>query len=249
MKDWFDVEEFWVDFYDFLFSPSQFEKAEGEITQLLNLVGDVGPDILDLCCGPARHSVLLAQKGYQVTGVDNSNYILRKAKENCRRRQVTVRFVKKDMREYVQPGSYDLILNLYTSFGFFKNQNDDRRVVRNMYNNLKIPGKVVVELMGKEILARVFQETASAVLDDGSIIVQRHKIINNWSEVENEWILLKGGKYKTYRFNLRLYSAVELQILFAACGFQNIKVFGGFNGVKYDNNAQRLVLLAEKVKE
>lgn len=249
MNDWFADEEFWVDFYDFLFPPSQFEKAEVEIIQLLTLVEDVGQDVLDLCCGPARHSVLLAQRGYHVTGVDNSKYILGKAKENCRRVQVTVEFVEKDMREYVQPGSFDLILNLYTSFGFFNNQNDDRRVVQNMYNNLKTSGKVVVEMMGKEILARVFQETAGTVLDDGSIIVQRHKIINNWSEVENEWILLKEGKYKTYRFNLRLYSAAELQNLFAGCGFKNIKIFGGLNGVKYDNKAQRLVLVAEKVKE
>ncbi len=246
MVEWFANETFWVDFYDFLFHPSRFEEAEAEITKILNLVQVGGKEVLDLCCGPGRHTVAMAKRAYQVVGVDKSKYLLSQAKDRCSQEKVTVKLIESDMREYVEPNRFDLVLNLFTSFGYFKDPGDDAKVVQNIFQSLRKSGKVLLETMGKEIIARIFLESVSTDLDNGKTIIQRHKIKNNWSEIENEWIILQNEEYKKYVFTHRLYSAVELVRLFEDNEFKNIQIFGNLDGDKYDNESQRLILVAEK---
>lgn len=246
MTEWFADETFWIDFHDFLFPTDKFANAEEEINKIINLINADIKDILDLCCGPARHSVLLAKRGYNVTAVDKSKYLLARAKEYCKKEEVNIPLIERDMRDYIQPNSYDLVLNLFTSFGYFEDPNDDLKVVQNIYTNLRTSGKVILETMSKEILARIFNDTSSTILDNNVTIVQRHKIINNWCEIENEWILLKNNEYRSHKFKHRIFSALELKNIFEYCGFKNVRFYGNLDGSDYNNNAERLILLAEK---
>lgn len=246
MKEWFGNEDFWIDMYEYLFPFSGFSRAEKEADDILVLTGFSGSEILDLCCGPGRHALVLAQKGFKVTGVDRSPFLLNKAKARCEKEIKSIRFIEEDMRNFSQAENFDLAINLFTSFGYFEHQKDDEAVLRNIFESLKSGGKVVMELMGKEILSRIYRETISTTLENGSILVQRHKILNDWSNVLNEWILLKDNSYKIYSFNLRIYSAAELKSLYRAAGFSNIKVYGSLKGNEYDEKAERLVIVADK---
>ncbi len=91
MAEWFDDENFWKKLYPFLFAPEQFDKAEEEVEKILNLTSFRGDSVLDLCCGPGRHAVLLAKRGLSVIGVDKSKFLLRKARERSRKENVRVR--------------------------------------------------------------------------------------------------------------------------------------------------------------
>lgn len=246
MKEWFGNEDFWIDMYDYMFPASRIQKSEEEVEDILTLTDYNGSEILDLCCGPGRHGISLAQKGYNVTCVDKSPYLLNKAKARCKEENLTIRFIEEDMRKFSRPGKYDLVMNLFTSFGYFENPRDDEVVLRNIFESLKPGGKVVMELMGKEILARIYQETISTKLENGATLIQRHKIINDWGNIWNEWILLKENEYKKYSFSLRIYSAAELKNFYRAAGFNNIKVYGSLNGAVYDEKSERLVIAAVK---
>lgn len=246
MKEWFGNEDFWIDMYEYLFPSSGFSKAEEEADDILVLTGFSGSEILDLCCGPGRHALAFAKKGLNVTGVDRSPFLLNKAKVRCQKDNISIRFIEEDMRKFSQAENFDLVINLFTSFGYFENQEDDEIVLKNIFESLKPGGKVVMELMSKEILSRIYRETISTTLENGSILVQRHKIMNDWGNVLNEWILLKDNKYKIYFFNLRIYSAAELKRLYLAAGFNNIKVYGSLKGTVYDEKAERLVIVADK---
>ena len=79
---WFENEAFWETFYDFMFSPARISSAPDEIERVLKLCGVYEGRVLDLCCGPGRHSAVLAQKNFTVTAVDRSPFLLSKAREH-----------------------------------------------------------------------------------------------------------------------------------------------------------------------
>ncbi|MGH7558948.1 MAG: class I SAM-dependent methyltransferase [Gemmatimonadota bacterium] len=110
MAKWFEDESFWETLYPIMFSEERFQSAEDQVENILNLTGFGGRDVLDLCCGPGRHSVLLAKKGFNVTGVDRSAFLLRKARAHADRENVQVEWVEQDMRNFVRPDAFDLVL-------------------------------------------------------------------------------------------------------------------------------------------
>lgn len=246
MAEWFSNETFWADAYDFLFGQDKFDRSEEELKDILDLIEFKGHYILDLCCGPGRHSTTLAKMGFDVTGVDKSSFLLNKAKHLSKSIGLKVNFIEEDMRSFSQPNSFDLVLNMFTSFGYFEDQNDDITVLQNIYDNLKIGGQLIIESMSKEILSKVFQDTTSTLLDDGTLFVQKHKVFNDWGMISNDWYILKDNKYKKYSFTHRLYSAVELKLIIESVGFKDVRFFGTIKGAAYDNKAQRLVLIANK---
>src|SRR5438132_4677071 len=85
--------------------------------------------ILDLPCGQGRHAIELARRGYDVTGVDLSPYLLGVAKARAEAAGVGVRWLEGDMRRPVGGGPFDLVLNLFTSLGYFFDADDDLQVV------------------------------------------------------------------------------------------------------------------------
>src|SRR5689334_1899405 len=103
MSVWYEDEGFWRDNYEVMFSDDAFRRAADDIDQVLALSGTQPRRVLDLCCGPGRHAIPLAQKGLEVTGVDFSSFLLDKARENARAADVTPEFVRADMRSFVRP--------------------------------------------------------------------------------------------------------------------------------------------------
>ena len=83
MTTWFEDESFWEKLDPFMFPDQRFEIADEQIEKLLGLVGFSGSTVLDLACGPGRHSIALAKQGLQVTGVDLSSFLLERAREGA----------------------------------------------------------------------------------------------------------------------------------------------------------------------
>src|SRR5678816_4345560 len=125
MTEWYADDDFWARIYPVLFSHELFERAAAEVDAVLALTGVRGGRALDLCCGPGRHAVPLARHGFKVTGVDLSGFLLDEARSRAAAAGVDVEWVAQDMRTFVRPGAYDLIINLYTSFGYFSQEADD----------------------------------------------------------------------------------------------------------------------------
>lgn len=246
MAEWFEDEHFWIELYPYLFSQDRFENAEHQMDQVLKLVQLHGNAVLDLCCGPGRCALALARRGFAVAGVDRSAFLLEKARALARSQGLEIAWFQQDMRHFVQPQAFDLVLSMFTSFGYFEKKAEDLQVLRNIFASLKPGGVLVMELLGKEILARIFLATMSEAVEDGALLVQRHEITDDWTRVRNEWLLIKGQVAKTFRFDLNIYSAQELKELLRQAGFQKVQVFGNLDGIPYDTSAQRLIVVAEK---
>ena len=244
--EWFENEEFWRDFYQYMFSAERFAAAKDEVSRIIELTQLSGGQLLDLCCGPGRHSVEFAQRGFEVAGVDRSEFLLDRARQHAQASGVSIEWIKEDMRRFVRPAAFDLVCNLFTSFGYFENEQDDLTVLKNIYASLRDNGLLVLETLGKERLARVWQSAMCFDLPDGSVMVQRPQVRNDWSRVRTEWILLKDGQSKTAVFEHWIYSGRELKERLLISGFKQVQLFGNTQGAPYDLDAQRLVAVARK---
>jgi hypothetical protein len=84
------------------------------------------------------------------------------------------------------------------------------------------------------------------VLDDGTMIVQRPEICDDWTRVRNDWIIIKGSQAKTFKFHHTIYSGQELKDRMEQVGFDSVKLYGDLDGRPYDSNAQRLIITGLK---
>jgi SAM-dependent methyltransferase len=245
-KEWFDDDTFWQNVSPFLFSEARLAQAAADVDGALTLAAPSGLAALDLGCGPGRCAVPLALRGYQVTGVDRTKYFLDKAKARARSAAVPLELVLADMRDFVRPESFDLAVSLFTSFGYFDDKSDDLKVLKNIQVSLKAGGVVLIDIVGKEVLARIFTTTTSDRLPNGSVLVQRHEVFDDWTRVQNNWLMIRKGRAKNYSFHHTVYSGEELRALLAAAGFIDTRLYGSLTGETYGPAATRLVAVARK---
>jgi SAM-dependent methyltransferase len=243
---WFADEAFWMGSYSIMFPESRFLAADAEVEQILALVQRGEGHVLDLACGPGRHSIPLAQRGFTVTGVDRSAFLLERARARAAECGVTFELLQADMRDFRRPDSFDLALSLFTSFGYFREDADNQRVLDNVAASLRPGGNFVLDMMGKEVLARIFNPTASSEVPEG-IVVQRRRVADDRSRIENEWILLRDGTARAFRFDHWIYSAREIKHMFTQAGFADVQVFGNYMGAPYGPEASRLVVVGRKL--
>ena len=246
MSEWFEDESFWKIMFPFIFPPERIDSA-GEEVDFISALAKFGEgDVLDLCCGPGRHSVAFAKRGANVTGVDRSAFLLEQAANHAQGNDIEVEWVHQDMRQFVRPDSFDLVLNMFTSFGYFDDKDEDIAVLQNVFDSLRPGGQFLLETASKEWLAKVFQPTTAEETSDGKLLIQRHEIIDDWSRIRNEWIVVKDGQATTFRFHHTVYSAQELKDRMAQVGFVNLRAFGDLYGSEFGIDSARLVMLAKK---
>jgi SAM-dependent methyltransferase len=245
-KEWFDDDSFWRELYPFMFPEQRIAEADEQMAKVVALTKPSGRNVLDLCCGPGRCSVALAKRGFAVTGVDRTKYLLDKGRARVRTARVKIEWVEKDMRDFVRPESFALVVSMFTSFGYFDDKREDITVLENMFASLQPGGVCLIDVVGKERLAKILQLTSSSVLDDGTMLVERREIFDDWTRIRNEWLVIKEGKVKSFKFHHTVYSGEELRYLMERAGFERIHLYGSLDGAEYGPNAERLVAVGKK---
>jgi SAM-dependent methyltransferase len=249
MSAWFEDDTLWESLESFLFSQLRSSAmTEREIEQMLILLHPPpGAAVLDLCCGPGRHSLALARRGFQVTGVDRTARYLATARAAATREGLLIEFVQEDMRHFQRPAAFDLALNLFSSFGYFADEAENLQVLQHLHASLKPGGQVLLEMAGKEPLARTFQpRTWQRHAERDEYLLEERIVQEGWRWVENHWIWIHGPEQRVFTFRLRLYSGAELLDLLSAAGFSAVQLYGSLAGTPYDHTAPRLVAVATK---
>ena len=246
-EPWHEKDQTWEALAPVLFTRRRWERAETEVGLLGALLGLTGDEqILDMPCGTGRHSIELARCGYRATGVDRTEAYLAEARRRAEAGGVTVEWVRADMRSFSRPQAFDVVLNLYTSFGYFEDTADDKLAARAFFDALRPGGRLLMELFGRENLAAGFQSRAWTELDDGLLLLEERAITDHWRRVHNRWIMIQDTRRHEIEFSLRLYSAGELIDLLSDVGFTDVTAFGNLDGDPYDEHARRLVIVATK---
>jgi len=259
--EWFNDTEFWEHYAPIMFDNAHWTEvpavADG-VTRLsrFNLYGETStgtwqeplksiPKVLDLCCGLGRISSELSRMGFAVTGVDITKSFLNTAKEDAEHENLNIEYIHADAREFVRHDFFDTAVNLYISFGYFKDKGDDLKVLRNVHKSIKNGGSLIIETLGKEIAVRDFVE-AEWFEREGYTMLTEYEPLDSWTFLKNRWILIKDNKRMEKIFTQRLYSASELRDLLYEAGFSAAEIYGDWDESPYDQYAAKLIAVGRK---
>lgn len=246
MSDWWEEPEFWELFSGTMFTDAAWDAAAEQVEQVEALLAMEPPlRVLDLCCGPGRHTLALARRGYRVLGVDRTEHYLEEARRRADEEGLDIDLAHSDMREFVEPEAFDVAINMLTSFGYFPDPEDDRRVIANLFASLVPGGRMVLDTVGKEILARIWEDREWRERD-GDFYLYERRVLDDWSWIENRWIRIDIDERHEYTVGHRLFSAYELKGLLVEAGFADVKAYGDLSGRPYDTEARRLVVTGTK---
>lgn len=246
---WYQDSQFWEDFAPLLFDGYRIRNTPVEIDEVLARTGLESGAVLDLCCGPGRHSLELARRGFAVTGVDITTGYVAQARRAAADAGLTAEFVEADVREFRRPGAFDGAISMFSSFGYFDELHDDRRVLLNAAESLRPGGVLLIETMGKETVAHNLRRRHwySPVDKPGTLFLVENTIIGAWERVELHWIVVRpDGSRAEARLSIRLYSALEMASLLRDAGFSQVEVHGDLKGSAYGPDASLLVAVARK---
>ena len=216
------------------------EDASEEALAAAQLAGcEPGAEILDVPCGYGRHAVPLAEAGYRVVAADRSQALL----DEAARRAEGLELVQADYRELpLADGRFDAVLNLFTSLGY-TGKEGDTKALREFRRVLRPGGRLVVEIIHRDRLVRVFQPHRWERLPDGYLI-EDSRFDPVESVLENTFThLADGGGSREFPYELRIYTATELVEMARSAGFTDISCYGGFEGEELTSDT-RLVVVA-----
>jgi hypothetical protein len=137
---------------------------------------------------------------------------------------------------------------MVTSFRYFEDRRDDLTVLSNILRSLKPDGACVIDVLGKERAARILQPMTAETLPDGAILVKRCQVVDDWTRVRTEHIVIREGTTRTFNFDVTLYSGQELRDRLELVGFSDVKLYGNLKGDEYGFDAERLIAVARKLK-
>lgn len=240
MTEWYE-KSFGED-YLIVYRHRDFCGARHEVEQMIGwLELPQGAKVLDLCCGMGRHSLALAEAGYKVTGVDLSETLLREARAQAGAGAVT--WVQSDMRQLPLEGGFDAVVNLFTSFGYFEEDEEQVKVLREIYRMLKPGGRFIIDFLNPAYVIRHLVPH-SARRDGDNLIDESRRIEDGY--VKKDIILTSKGDDtpRKYHERVKLYPLETFLRLIAAAGLQLEDVHGSYDEGEYDEeHSKRMIFL------
>ncbi len=237
------------DFFDKAFyapsSPSALAHAGLEAAFLAKqLCLKPGMSVLDVACGQGRHSVLLAKKGFAVTGVDITDAYLADARKLAAGAGVKPEFVKADMRRMNFKERFDGAFCAFTSFGYFDSKTD-LAVLKRIYNALKPGGLFIVDVIDRDFIEEFMLPRDWHELPEGGFLLEEHDYDPRSRRMNCRWVRIdpEGGTVsRTFAHNV--YSAQDLKALLKKAGFTPLKSWNSFSQEAQCKN--RAIVLARK---
>lgn len=205
--------------------------------------------ILDLCCGHGRHSIELARRGYEVTGQDLNKFFIKIAKEETKKENLNIKFIQSDMRKIPFKNYFDVIVNLFTAFGYLENDKEDEKAIRQIAQALKPKGLFILDTVNKDWLIKIYQERDWQEMPNKTIVLYKRAFnpVTGKNSEERTYIS-PNGKRKKNNISIRLYTLTELDKILENNGIEIKKVFGDFEGNEFARNSRRMIIVARKTK-
>ena len=240
-KQWFET---WFDqaYYDMLYQHRDEDEAAAFLDGLMAFLHPTpGSTMLDAACGKGRHASYLAEKGYEVTGIDLSFKNIREAKKD---ETEILTFFQHDMSRVFRVNYFDFIFNFYTSFGYYKNEKQDLECIKAFAAGLKKGGKLVIDFFNIKYILQHLVEEVNIKIDDCDFNISK--------SYKDGFIIKKievtsALKKETFYESVRAISFEQFESYFNTCGLKLIHTFGDYKLNAFDlNTCERLILVAEK---
>lgn len=208
-----------------------------------------GATLLDLCCGPGRYAIELANKGFEVVGLDLNEQYVASARQVAAEEQVAIRFMSGDMRYIPFVNHFDAVINVGTSFGFFDREAEDQQVIESVARSLKSGGVFLLEMGNRDYYLKNFMAKDWRRREDGKVIVIRREFDYVRSRINSTFeILADGDTEEEWSHSWRAYALVEVAAMLEQAGLDLSHTFGDWNGGRYDVDSPRMIVVSKKDK-
>ena len=204
-----------------------------------------GMSLIDVCCGPGRHSLEFARRGILVIGFDFSEEYLSEAAARARKDNLDIRFSVGDMREIPYTGEFDAAVSLFNSFGYFKDRKDDMKVLLGIFRSLRPGGKFALDIVNGTNVRKYSRHQSKRDLG--------HRWLTDKIEFTDDgmtcsWTFTdkKTGKSQTEIFFNRLYDEKLIRKALSEAGFDVLKIYGSFDGEKLTDKSERIIAISQK---
>ena len=235
--NWFDSP-----YYHTLYKNRDEKEAQAFIDNLIDYLQiPKGSKLIDIACGKGRHAKYFNKKGMEVVGVDLSQNSINTAKKDENK---NLQFSVHDMRENYQENSFDVVTNLFTSYGYFENNKDEQKAINAMANNLKKEGILIIDFMNtKKVIA--------------NLVLNEQKTINNIQfditrQVKDGFIIkdiriTDGKEEQQFQEKVKAITLADYSEFITNAGLKIIDIFGNYKLDNFDEEiSDRLILICKK---
>lgn len=240
-KEWF-AEWFDSPYYHILYKSRDEQEARNTLDQLLQAL-DLAPGarLLDLACGKGRHARYLAEKGFRVTGLDISESSIAQAREFENDR---LEFFQHDMRKPFRSNYFDGVMNMFTSFGYFKTEREHLLAMQNIARNLRPGGLFLLDYFNSSLIKTQLVPQDIKIIDGITFHLNR--------KIEGGYVFKTidfqaNGRHLEFTEAVRLYQLADFEHLFQKSGLKLKRLFGDYALENFhESTSKRLILVAEK---
>jgi SAM-dependent methyltransferase len=243
----------WETYFDDLYielcqalAATNWETSQQQIQAAAEMMQLVPPArILDLCCGFGRHAIPLAQMGFVVTGLDYSDDMLARARQDATRSGVEIEFRQGDMRELPWAAVFDGCVMLGGSLGIFGNDMENQRVLHAVAAALKSGGRFLLDVANRDRIVCDYEPQRRQ--ESGGL--QRH--VEAWFDpvtginyAQERW--LREGEWVERTHSRRVYTATELDAILSRAGLTPVSYYGGYGKSRFTTQSHRILVVAKK---
>jgi len=232
--DWFNSP-----FYHQLYKERDYSEATYFMNNLISrLQIDKNSSILDLACGRGRYSLYLSNIGYKVTGIDISKENISEAKKN---KSDKLNYILHDMRQPLNQ-KFDLILNLFTSFGYYQEDKDNISIIRSIKSNLNNEGKAVIDFLNIDYVLDNLIKYEEKTVDQTKSVINRY--LENNLLIKDITIDSNNKQYK-FQEKVKAYRVKDFLTMFKDCNIELKEKFGDyhFNSFNKDSSPRLIMVL------
>lgn len=241
MKQWYK-KSFGED-YLIVYQHKSLSEAEQEVAQLIEWLQIGAEDhILDLCCGSGRHTIALGKLGYSVIGLDLSKTLLSQAVKASE--DLPVHFVLGDMRDlpFIDQ-SFQVVLNLFTSFGYFERDINNLAVLKEMKRVLKPKGLFCIDFLNPHYVRNHLVPESSRMI--GNTLIHEERKIKGDLVIKTLKVKDEIGSERVYYERVKMYTKQEMVSMLEAVGLHVNQIFGDFLGSPFKKNSERMILIGK----
>ncbi len=255
-KTWWK-KQFGATYYH-LYNPVLSQSRSRDEASFIRKIVPLRPthNILDLGCGHGRHAIELSKANLKITGLDYSDYFLKIARKEAKKNNSSVTFIKKDMRELADHNTYDVILSLYSAFGYFAHE-ENIDVLHRIFNALKPGGKFLIDVInayehvsyikkyGKKVRPGVYKYVKKNTVDGYNLIdTDLYYEDAQLDSYHRKW--QKNGKSGYFHYYMIQYTLKQYKQMLEHVGFEIQNLYGNYNESTWSKGSWRTIILCHK---
>ncbi len=239
-EEWFNSKE-----YLSVYKHRDLEEANSFAGLICSLIEvPLNCETLDLACGAGRHSIAFARRGHKVTGVDLSPMLIKLAREEALEENIQVEYLERNILGLNLERKFDVVLNIFTSFGYFREDADNFRIFETVGNHMEDSGTFVFDYFNSVVVERTLVPYSRVI--SGTEIIEQIRTISN-GFVTKKILIQSGGSIKMFSEAVKLYSAKTLIHQLESRGFTIEKLLADYEGNSFnEETSPRFIALCRK---